>query len=107
MGRKKKSDDDNSSFGSTGLLKNETIAWVSSIGLFVLFAFFILASFDKAGMVGAKTYSIFKVLFGLGYFLLPAVCLLLSIAFAKSIKQNFGWVRLFGSALFFVSALAL
>lgn len=106
MGRKKKIDKIDAN-KEPGGLNSATIAWVFSIGLFVLFAFFLLASFHKAGIIGDKVYSIFSVLFGLGYFLLPIICLLLSIAFAKSIKRKFGWIRIGGSLLFFVSALAL
>lgn len=106
MGRKKKNEKVVDDSGPSGL-KGETLAWVASIGTFVLFAFFMLASFDKAGLVGEKIYGIFSTLFGIGYFLIPIICLLLSISFAKSLRHDFGWTRLVGSGLFFLSLLAL
>ena len=105
MGRKKKSE--NKIPGILSTLKDETISWVIAIGFFVLFAFFMLSAFDKAGVVGTKAYDIFSILFGWGYFLLPIICFILSVAFAKSIKQTFGWMRIIGALLLFVSALAL
>ncbi len=106
MGRKKKSEKEEE-LGNSGSLKNETLAWVTSIGLFVLFTFFMLASFEKAGVVGDKIYAIFSTLFGIGYFLIPLICLLLSIAFAKSMKHSFGWTRSLGSGVLFLSLLAI
>ncbi len=106
MGRKKKIEKQTET-PSLGSLKNETLAWVSSIGFFVLFSFFMLASFEKAGVVGDKTYMILSTLFGIGYYLIPLICLLLSIAFVKSTRHEFGWTRGLGSGLLFLSLLAL
>ncbi len=106
MGRKKKAEKQTETPNS-GSLKNETLAWVSSIGFFVLFSFFMLASFEKAGLVGDKAYVILSTLFGIGYFLIPLICLLLSIAFVKSTQHEFGWTRALGSGLLFLSLLAL
>ena len=107
MSKKKNKKDVNSSEPRPKILKEETVSWVFSIGFFVLFTFFILAAFKKAGVVGLKVYEIFTILFGIGYFLLPTLCIILSISFAKSIKSSFGKARIFGAGLFFFSALAL
>ncbi|MEK7669354.1 MAG: DNA translocase FtsK [Patescibacteria group bacterium] len=88
-------------------LKNETVSWIFAVSFFVLFIIFILAPFNMAGNVGNKIYGSLKVLFGLGYFLLPLLSFLLSISFAKSVKHSFGATRAFGSGLFFLSSLAL
>ena len=88
-------------------LKNETVSWIFAVSFFVLFIIFILAPLDMAGNVGNKIYSVLKVLFGLGYFLLPLLSFLLSISFAMSVKHSFGTIRAFGSSLFFLSSLAL
>ena len=88
-------------------LKDDTLSWIFAVTFFVLFIIFILAPLEMAGNVGNKMYNILKVLFGLGYFLLPLLSLLLSISFAKSVKHSFGTTRAIGSSLFFLSSLAL
>jgi S-DNA-T family DNA segregation ATPase FtsK/SpoIIIE len=88
-------------------LKEETVSWILAIIFFVLSIFFMLAAFNKAGLVGMPVYNIFSKLFGYGYYLLPTVCLILGISFAKSIKRSFGATRFIGACLFFASSLAL
>jgi len=88
-------------------LKDETVSWIFAVSFFVLFIIFILAPLGMAGEVGNKVYGILKVLFGLGYFLLPLLSILLSVSFAKSIKHSFGTIRAIGAVLFFFSSLAL
>jgi S-DNA-T family DNA segregation ATPase FtsK/SpoIIIE len=92
---------------TTGMLKDETISWIFAVSFFVLFVIFTLSPFEMAGNVGNRMYEILSVLFGLGYFLVPILFLLLAISFAKSIKHSFGTTRAFGAGLFFFSALAL
>lgn len=105
MGRKKKENKNNDLLPKK--LKDETISWIFAVSFFVLFIIFMLAPIQLAGEVGNKIYEVLKILFGLGYFLLPLLSLLLSISFAKSIKHSFGAVRTIGSFLFFLSSLAL
>jgi S-DNA-T family DNA segregation ATPase FtsK/SpoIIIE len=106
MGRKKKENKDDIEPGGRKL-KDETVSWIFAVSFFVLFVIFMLAPLGMAGNVGNKTYEILKVLFGLGYFLLPLLSILLSISFAKSMKHSFGATRVIGSTLFFFSSLAL
>ena len=61
-------------------LKDDTLSWIFAVTFFVLFIIFILAPLEMAGNVGNKMYNILKVLFGLGYFLLPLLSLLLSLS---------------------------
>lgn len=88
-------------------LKDETVSWIFAVTFFVLFIIFILAPLELAGQVGNKVYGWLKILFGLGYFLLPLLSALLSISFAKSIKHSFGATRAVGAGIFFLSSLAL
>jgi len=90
-----------------GRLQEDTLSWIFAVSFFALLVIFILAPLGLAGGVGNKAYDILEVLFGLGYFLLPVLSALLSISFAKSIKHSFGTTRAIGSALFFLSSLAL
>ena len=105
MGRNKK-ENKNTEMG-IGKLKDETVSWIFAVSFFVLFIIFILAPLGMAGNVGNRVYDILKVLFGLGYFLLPLLSILLSISFAKSIKHSFGAIRAIGAGIFFLSSLAL
>lgn len=108
MARKKNSKKEKKEPPNTaGLLKDETVSWIFAVSFFVLFVIFTLSPFEMAGNVGNRIYEILSVLFGLGYFLVPILFLLLTISFAKSIKHSFGTTRAFGAGLFFFSALAL
>lgn len=106
MGRKKKENKNNIDLGLSRL-KDETVSWIFAVSFFVLFIIFILAPLGMAGNVGDKVYDILKILFGLGYFLIPILLALLSVSFAKSIKHSFGLTRGIGAGLFFLSSLAL
>jgi S-DNA-T family DNA segregation ATPase FtsK/SpoIIIE len=105
MGRKKK-ENKNTDPGFRKL-KDETVSWIFAVSFFVLFIILTLAPLGMAGGVGNKVYDILKVLFGLGYFLLPLLSILLAVSFAKSIRHSFGAIRAAGSAIFFLSSLAL
>lgn len=89
-------------------LKQETVENVIAI-LFILVAILlILASMDKAGPVGEKLFWFFHdYLFGIGYYLLPFILIILSITFLRSIKQSLTAVRIVATALFMLSALGL
>lgn len=107
MARKKNKKEKKEKTLESGMLKDETVSWIFAVSFFVLFIIFILSPLEMAGGVGDKMYEILKVLFGLGYFLIPILSLLLSISFAKSIKHSFGTTRAIGAGLFFLSSLAL
>ena len=88
-------------------LKDETISWIFAVSFFVIFIISMLAPFGMAGNVGNDAYNILKILFGLGYFLLPVLFLMLSVSFAKSIQHSFGLIRTVGAVIFFLSSLGL
>ncbi len=106
MGRRKTKKDTLIDSEKNGL-KDETFSMIVAVVFFVLFIISILSSLGMAGAVGDKIYEWFSILFGLGYFLIPILCLLLSISFAKSMKHSFGATRAVGAILFFLSSLAL
>ncbi len=106
MGRRKKKTIKDETVNS-GSLKTETVSWIFAVSLFVAFVIFGLAPFGMAGGIGNKLYSILTILFGLGYFLLPLLFLLLSISFAKNLKHSFGTIKALGAVLFLSGSLAL
>ncbi len=107
MNKKKIKEDQKNSKDLDSKIDDGNLSIIVSIIFFVLFVFLLLASIGKAGFVGDKVYTLFGILFGLGYFLMPLICLILCISFAKSIKQNFDFTKFLGGSLFFISSLAL
>jgi DNA segregation ATPase FtsK/SpoIIIE, S-DNA-T family len=88
-------------------LKKETTEGILAI-LFIIISFFLfLAPFEKAGFLGTKVYELFDFLFGVGYYLLPLILLVLGISFIKSLSHNLAWPKIFGAILFFVSGISL
>ena len=88
-------------------IAQETLQAVFAILSFVLALLSILAAYDKAGFVGEFFFKFLKWLLGLGYFLLPAMLIMLGIAFLKGIKRKFQMSKLIGALLFFFSGLGL
>ncbi|MDP3947960.1 MAG: DNA translocase FtsK [bacterium] len=74
------------------------------LGLTVIF---MLASFGNAGPAGSLLYLVFERLFGVGYYLLPLVSLVLAGIFLFSEEQRFYGVTLLGATLFVTAGLGL
>ena len=87
-------------------LKEETLGWIYAIGLFAASIIFILASLGKAG-IGNNLYTVFEGFFGVGYFLIPTVFIMLSVSFAKSSGRLVNKIQLLAAFAFFVSSLSL
>lgn len=81
--------------------KNSVMA-VLLIGLAVIL---ILAIFDKAGPVGRLAYFVLKNFLGWGYYLLPAVAVLIALLFLFSRQRVGVGTSLIGAFLFVVSGL--
>lgn len=92
---------------SSRSLKNETKQGMIAIVFFAVAALLVLASIGRAGFVGGSTYRGLSYLLGFGYFLLPAVFLMLGASFWKSIKKSFPTIKVIGALIFFLSGLAL
>ena len=88
-------------------LGNETVDTITGIIFLVLGVFFIMASVGHAGMVGEKLYSVFGYLLGVGYFLLPAISVILGISFLKSLHHNLATPKYIGGLVFLFSGLGL
>jgi len=88
-------------------LKAETLQAVFAIVFLVAAILTSLARFDKAGWVGSVFYHYAGKLFGVGYFLLPLICIILSVSFLRGIRQRFTVWKLVGGLLFLLSGLGL
>lgn len=74
-------------------------------GSFAIVVF--LSIWQKAGPFGDFIYKIFNYLFGWGYFILPAVFLIITYEFLKSRRSHIYFATIFGALLFFVSILGI
>jgi S-DNA-T family DNA segregation ATPase FtsK/SpoIIIE len=102
-------DKKNSSRSSTSSisLKDETKHGIYAVISFVLALFFILSAFHGGGRAGVFFYSLFAFLFGIGYVLVPILCIMLGVSFVGSVRPNVGWSHTLSSILFLASCLGL
>jgi len=106
MARKRKKKSRNSDEGGIfQITSRETANAILGILSVVLAIIFLLASFGIGGQVGAFTYRSFSYLFGIGYYLIPLVFLVLSISLFRSEERDFATRQIFGSLLLFLSTL--
>lgn len=104
MGRKKKKDIDEEEIGIPSL-GEDARKWILALASFAGMTFFILASFDKAGLVGRALFPFLSSFFGFGYYLFPLTLLLVGGTLLRS-SQKALFFTLSGLALFFFSSLA-
>src|SRR5690606_7936808 len=74
---------------------------------FALVVFLLLASADRAGVVGEYTFTYLSMLLGVGYFLLPVVFLGIAISFFRSIDRRLGWGQVLSAVIFVVAGLGI
>lgn len=113
MGRKKKQKEKDNQEEShfTEALKKETLEAIIAIVFIIVSIFLLLSPFDKAGIVGDKTYQLLDYLFGIGYYLLPLILIILGVSFIKSLNQGFGqnlaWPKILGGFIFIFSGIGI
>ena len=88
-------------------LSKETRHAILGILSVVLTLLLLLAAFGKGGPVGDMLYRGLSFLFGIGYYLIPIVFLLLAISLFRAHEKNFALPQTLGSVLFFFSSLGL
>ncbi len=104
MGRKPKSS--LASLPSIKLASRETVNTILGVFSLVLSIFLTLGAFGAAGPSGTWVFYFFKEnLFGIGYYLMPIVFLLLALSFFQDKEREFAGPQFFGSGLLFLSAL--
>ncbi len=101
------SDDLEYDIGSMVKLQPETVDAIWAILFVVLAVFLLLAAFDGAGMLGSQLYGLMSYLFGVGYFLMPILLVMLGISFVKSVTHTFALPKVIGAFIFFVSGLSM
>ncbi|HEY4512103.1 MAG TPA: DNA translocase FtsK 4TM domain-containing protein [Candidatus Paceibacterota bacterium] len=88
-------------------MKDETLQSILSIILFLVAILSILASADKAGVVGKYLYNFLENFFGIGYFLIPLLSIMLGVAFLRKLDQRFSITKIVFGVTFFFSSLGL
>lgn len=88
-------------------LKPEILQGIIAVACFVLAIIFLLAAGGKAGVVGTMTYSFLTEFFGIGYFLLPLLLIMLGITFFRSLDAKFEGIKLAGALIFFAAGLGM
>lgn len=91
-----------------GYLKSETKKSIYAILSYIGVFFFLLSAFGKTGIAGKVLYDLFIRLFGeVGYFILPAILLVLGITFTKEERPATGLAHAVSSAFTFASGIGL
>ncbi|MBI1998721.1 MAG: cell division protein FtsK [Parcubacteria group bacterium] len=104
MGRRKKKDIEEEAL-ETPSIGEEARRWIFALTSFAGMVFFVLASFNKAGLVGKTIFSFFSSFFGFGYYLFPVTLLLIGATLLRGNKRTFLFTSS-GLMLFFFSGLA-
>ncbi|MDO8424080.1 MAG: DNA translocase FtsK 4TM domain-containing protein [bacterium] len=89
------------------LASRETTNTILGIFALVISIFLLLGAFGASGRAGNMAYELFSYLFGIGYYLVPVIFLLLSISFLRDRERNVAIPQFFGSSLLFLSSLGL
>jgi len=79
------------------IISRETANGIFGVFSIVLAIFLVLGAFELAGQAGRLTYTSLSYLFGIGYYLLPIVFLLLAVSFLREQERDFAMPQIFGS----------
>ncbi len=103
----KSKDGENSDENSTRYLKEETVRAIVAVLFFVISIFLLLSAFEKGGWVGFKSFSGLTYLFGVGYYILPILFMILSVSFFRTLHKKLALTHSVGGLLFFICSLSL
>lgn len=70
-------------------------------------AILLLARFGGAGPIGKFFYGVFNKLFGVGYYLLPLIFLVMAIVFLTSERRKISRITFIGAFIFVIASLGL
>ena len=88
-------------------LAPETLHAILGVACLVATVLLVLATFGIGGPVGGLTFKGLSYLFGVGYYLVPLVTLMLAVSFFRSHEQDVALPQILGAFLFFFSALGV
>ncbi len=88
-------------------LKDETRHSIWGIVFFVLAIFIVLSFFESAGIAGKFFYSIFNSFFGIGYYLVPILMLVVGVSFMRKGRPHIARLHLMTGITTLLSTLAI
>ena len=88
-------------------LRDETRNSIIGLMFIILTLVFLFAALGNGGHLGGVMYQVAHYLFGVGYYLIPALFLLLAVNFFRAGKHNFTAPALVAGPFFILSALGL
>lgn len=105
--KKDKKKEKNSNTEKVSHLQEETLRAILAVVFFVLGVFLILSAgpVGKGGTAGRFAYELFNYLFGIGYYLLPAVFFILSVSFFKALHKRPALIHSVGGLILFLSGI--
>ncbi len=88
-------------------MRPETLQAIFAILSFLLAILSLMAAFGKVGKVGDYSFIWLTRLFGIGYYLIPAIFIMLTFTFLRGMKKKFEVSKAIGAIVFFISGLGL
>ncbi|PIT90926.1 cell division protein FtsK [Candidatus Kaiserbacteria bacterium CG10_big_fil_rev_8_21_14_0_10_49_17] len=107
MAKKKKKEKENRISAVFEDLREDTRAGIWGVLLFVVAIFLVLSALGYAGIAGNASYDGLTYLFGIGYFLLPFLALLIALSFFRAFDNPFTTLKAITAAIFLFSGLGL
>ncbi|MES2216321.1 MAG: DNA translocase FtsK 4TM domain-containing protein [Patescibacteria group bacterium] len=104
---KKKSKENEDKKSIIDEVPNYTKQAIMGICSFVVALIFLLAAFAKAGIIGDYAFTWLSKLFGVGYYLIPVVFIMLGISLFRGMEHKMGYSKTAGAILFFISGLGI
>ncbi|MFA6432864.1 MAG: DNA translocase FtsK 4TM domain-containing protein [Candidatus Paceibacterota bacterium] len=88
-------------------IKDDTVHTILAIFSFLVAVLSLLASFRLADPVGSYFFDFFTTAFGVGYFLIPVVFVMLGISFLRGDERSFDTAKWIGAIVFLLAGLGL
>lgn len=93
--------------GPLGGFREEVIEAILAVVFFLAAAFLLFAPFGKAGAAGAAAFRLLDSLFGVGYYLAPAILVALGVSYLRSLSRNLAIPKAVGGGVAFLAGLVL
>jgi hypothetical protein len=93
--------------GFFGGFKEEVAEAILAIVFFLAAAFLLFAPFGKAGVTGETSYRLLGSLFGVGYYLAPALLVALGVSYLRALSRNLALPKAIGGFISFLAGLIL
>jgi DNA segregation ATPase FtsK/SpoIIIE, S-DNA-T family len=104
--KKKNKDEETPSKGILHDLKEETVQGILAVSFFAIAILLGLSALGSAGVFGAWVYDGLSLVFGIGYYLLPVLLVLLGVSYFRSFDhKTIGFTKLSGASVFLLAGL--